>query len=465
MKERYTSEAVRMPDIEITTAIWRQNVRRNHADIPEVTVEFLSDLARDVRMIDVRDEDELFGALGHIPAVIHVPLRELAKVPAVLPHDSRLVILSNHGGRAAIATQYLEELGMTRVASLRGGLVEWRKRGYCVVRDRHSYSVSLSDELKVSTELNHEETLPLTVEGVTQHLKDPASVRWMKLATLLMQGRQSCLDGRDDHSVVGAPGGDAGEFLLALSTLETMREEIFQPDEVSALLVEFADLFGQFYMHSDTQAFQYLTTSLSSDDSLQKACFQLNDFSAWNTWLSAPPEEHYETVLSHLCSPQAIGCDHLRLMMERSEEYGIRDELIRSFLRAFHTLRWSGIPDFEWLILSSYHTEKAVLEITVEEPLASWTRIPQISPVVDHAQVFVHHPQVSRFLRRESALFFVKSGFIPDDQFEELVEEMTRFAKRLLDHTLSHIAHTLPKFTVHFDMSGEFVVQQLGHIQ
>jgi hypothetical protein len=45
-------------------------------------------------------------------------------------------------------------------------------------------------------------------------------VRWVKMAALLLHGKSSCVDGRDDHGVIGTPGGDAGEFLLALTSIE-----------------------------------------------------------------------------------------------------------------------------------------------------------------------------------------------------------------------------------------------------
>ena len=39
-------------------------------------------------------------------------------------------------------------------------------------------------------------------------------------AEIARQDRLSCVDGRDDSGVMGTPGGDAGEFLLALAAVE-----------------------------------------------------------------------------------------------------------------------------------------------------------------------------------------------------------------------------------------------------
>lgn len=42
----------------------------------------------------------------------------------------------------------------------------------------------------------------------------------------------------------------------------------------------------------------------------------------------------------------------------------------------------------------------------LEQKVASFTRIPLISPSCNSRQIFVNHPQISSYLRMQSALFF-----------------------------------------------------------
>ena len=50
------------------------------------------------------------------------------------------------------------------------------------------------------------------------HVEDPDAAGG-KLTSMLAHARISCIDGRDERCVVGAPGGDGGEFLLVLAAI------------------------------------------------------------------------------------------------------------------------------------------------------------------------------------------------------------------------------------------------------
>src|SRR5262249_42034138 len=101
----------------LARATFENNVRRDAAGIPRVSPEFVAEQGQYVRIRDVRDPAELTGMLGHIPAVTSVPISDLARIPAVLPRSTLLVLVSSTGKRAGIAAQYLEVLGMDHVAA------------------------------------------------------------------------------------------------------------------------------------------------------------------------------------------------------------------------------------------------------------------------------------------------------------------------------------------------------------
>lgn len=230
--------------------------RRDDAGVPRVPVEFVAEQGQLVRILDVRDEPDLCGPLGHIPAVTHVSLDRIGAVPHVLDRETCVLIVSTRGGRAGIAARLLEELGMQRVAAMEGGMTAWKQMGFMTLRDRDSYRRTL---VVLAPGMGRDGTPLVTAEHgsrltalqIAEHVGEPTSVRWVKLGTFLMHGKRSCVDGRDDHGVIGTPGGDAGELLLALAVTERLSGKPFAPADVERVLLRHVDTFGRFYMHGD----------------------------------------------------------------------------------------------------------------------------------------------------------------------------------------------------------------------
>lgn len=100
--------------------------------VPELDADWLRDHADAVRAIDVRDPDEYRGELGHVPGAELVPLMTLTAASHELPRDKPLVLICRSGGRSGRAAVDLAQMGFARVASLRGGMMEWRQRGIAV---------------------------------------------------------------------------------------------------------------------------------------------------------------------------------------------------------------------------------------------------------------------------------------------------------------------------------------------
>jgi molybdopterin/thiamine biosynthesis adenylyltransferase/rhodanese-related sulfurtransferase len=87
--------------------------------------------APDVLILDVREQGE--WEQGHIPGAVHVPRGHLeARIEGVAPdRDQRIVIYCASGQRSALAANTLETLlGYEDVASMNGGFVLWKDRGY-----------------------------------------------------------------------------------------------------------------------------------------------------------------------------------------------------------------------------------------------------------------------------------------------------------------------------------------------
>ncbi len=92
-------------------------------------------LAR-IQVLDVREEDEFAGPLGHIAGVKLVPLGQLAQCADRLARDRPVVTVCRSGARSAQAVVILQRMGFAQVANLAGGMLRWRADGHPAVGAR-----------------------------------------------------------------------------------------------------------------------------------------------------------------------------------------------------------------------------------------------------------------------------------------------------------------------------------------
>lgn len=449
---------------------WSSTVRRDAAGFPTLPATFVAEQGQLVRILDVRDLEELTGPLGHIPAVTHVPLERLGDVPQVLDRETCVVVVSGRGERAGVAARYLESLGMKRVACMEGGMAAWKALGFSCPRDAGTFRQTLR---AIAPGLGRDgrplasagKKGRLTLMQIEDHIGDATSVRWVKLAAFLLHGKRSCVDGRDDHGVIGTPGGDAGELLLGLAAAERLTGRAFLEADVARLLERHVDTFGRFYMHSDMHAMNALIIDgLRKDERVVPHIGDVFEATAWRTWLKAPPLPVRAALLDHLTRPQNMGCGHLRFAMTDDATYGVRPDLARMFLRAFHELRWAGAPELEWVVLGGEHTESAVANVLVDGELHTYTRIPLVSPMVAGQQMFVNHPQVTTFLRRELAALLTEAGVCAPSDERALFDGIEAQGGTQGAATLGKLAKGLPVFELHFALDGGARVRAAGEI-
>lgn len=440
---------------------WLSTLRRTESGTPELGPEVIVELGRRVHVIDIRYEEELTGPLGHIPGAVWVPLAEIAAVAERLPPEAPVVIVSRTGSRSAGAARALEAAGMTWVASMRGGMVAWKNFGFATTRDasfRERTAATLSDAGRAPEQpapVDDGEPPPiLKLEQIRDHVGDPRSVQWVKMAAFLLHGKISCVDGRDDHGVVGTPGGDAGELLLAVAATEALTGRTIARPAFAALLSAYLDTFGHFYVHTDTAAGNRFIASMRADPVLgpelpppSMEAFQ------WRRYLMEPPEHLRPLMLEHVGLPEHIGCGHLRLMSQHGEEYGVRPELVRWFFQEYFTIRWNGAVEAEFVVLGGGHREGAVVNVRLGDEIWPFTRVPLVSPACGETQMFVNHPEVAAFLRRQIAAFMTtrpETGLHRGD-LDPLLDQMTAMAGRQLASTLGRLAQGLPVFDIRFE--------------
>ena len=87
-------------------------------------------------ILDVREDDEYSGELGHIRGSRLIPLRTLSSRTAELnTHKSdEIVLVCRAGVRSGTAASILTALGFEKVSSLKGGMLEWNEERLPVER-------------------------------------------------------------------------------------------------------------------------------------------------------------------------------------------------------------------------------------------------------------------------------------------------------------------------------------------
>ena len=82
-----------------------------------------------VRVIDVRDAEELAGDPSRIPGALEIPMEALASEARAWDAGDRIVVACRYGARSVHAAALLVSLGFRRVGSLIGGVEAYRQAG------------------------------------------------------------------------------------------------------------------------------------------------------------------------------------------------------------------------------------------------------------------------------------------------------------------------------------------------
>ncbi|MEM0158562.1 MAG: rhodanese-like domain-containing protein [Thermoplasmataceae archaeon] len=94
-------------------------------------IELMADSPDNFVIIDVREEDEYRGDLGHIPGSKHIPLSGfLQHLDELEQYKGRnLVFICNSGERSRAVCQHLKEIGYPNLFNLYGGMIQWHLSG------------------------------------------------------------------------------------------------------------------------------------------------------------------------------------------------------------------------------------------------------------------------------------------------------------------------------------------------
>jgi sulfur dioxygenase len=108
------------------------HLRYSFAGVWEIEPLGLEELQVPVQILDVREEEEFTGPLGHIAGAVLIPLGQLGARIDELRRDRPIVAVCRAGGRSAQATAILQQAGFADIANLNGGMLRWRAEGHPV---------------------------------------------------------------------------------------------------------------------------------------------------------------------------------------------------------------------------------------------------------------------------------------------------------------------------------------------
>ena len=81
-------------------------------------------------MVDVRQQEEFTGELGHIPGAHLLTLDTLESNLDKIPKDKVVVFVCRSGGRSGRATALALRAGYQKVYNLKGGMLLWNQIGF-----------------------------------------------------------------------------------------------------------------------------------------------------------------------------------------------------------------------------------------------------------------------------------------------------------------------------------------------
>jgi hypothetical protein len=268
------------------------------------------------------------------------------------------------------------------------------------------------------------------MQAMIRHHLD-GGVEWHTLSEYFADERQSCIDGRDSHAVIGTPGGDMGMLVKMLAVLEQMLGRSLTETEISDTFSHYLSRFGRFYLHSDEHALAHLGEKLGEagmiDLDNRSASTATTKYMVAETEkiIRQPQEDQKPALLDLLTKPENIGCGHLKLMLMNEGEYRVRPDLLITLMKSFFIQLWEDADKVDFVVLPGEHTEKLVLLVHVEGELEPESLVPAVQPLVHKGgaadspqdssaeEFFIVHPEVVKSIYQH-----VAAGLIQELQLE-----------------------------------------------
>jgi len=275
----------------------------------------------------------------------------------------------------------------------------------------------------------------------------------------------ACVDDRLPFPSLATPGGDLGEFIIALDayldSTTARQKEATSITKGAAPKRKLTDEMVQMYLTNFMESTSKDRSFIHCTD--DRAVHHLEqELQVRSLDLNAPPEHVKENLLTHLTEAENQGDSHIRLMLEHPEWYHLAPDLVPTVLRAFYGLLWNKEPHARLLLLQGESKPKAFIEVSANPQCEKAGMAPLIDPrmlpdgffmaISAGMDAFISHMNAASARREELATFFARVANMTPHKLDKasLKDRMDRHGYMALDTTGKRIAGDLPFFSVTF---------------
>lgn len=261
-----------------------------------------------------------------------------------------------------------------------------------------------------------------------------APTQFLKLGDLTKDATLACIDGRHKDCVVGAPGGNMGEFIMLITALERATTRLLRRAEIQQIFSDYVSHFGRFYMHTDHHALAWIAGELDHDTLNTEEIIGFK-------------EKDRQLALDLLTTPNGVGCGHIKGMLLSPSRYDVRRKLVEDALAAYFETLWEhqDAADLEFESLAGEHqeTEVIIFEADDEDRLHDETQIPM---VCKHETVsrFVLHDAARRYLLVKAKDFIAEHQELTPEEDRRFRDEVNRLVPLQLEATRNALFPDLP---------------------
>jgi hypothetical protein len=277
----------------------------------------------------------------------------------------------------------------------------------------------------------------LEPQNIRSHLGDVTTLEWAQIG----QHFFSDIDGRSEEKILGTPGGDIAEFILALDVYQEESKSTVDQATATGLLMQYVTTMSRvkFYMSTSEHAHENVTSS--------SGCRNLD--------ISDPPEDKKAELMELIVKPENVGCRHLKFMLQQPANYQTKAESVQMGIRAFHQVMWNktfaGHTKLCYILLKGAHKEKAFVNVEVAQHCQDQGFAPLISPQTCYNSMYVNHPMAVIKFRAELAHFLAQKN---SALAQAMIVKMNDKGTVQLAKTASAVLKGYPVFTVKLEMEA-----------
>jgi hypothetical protein len=273
---------------------------------------------------------------------------------------------------------------------------------------------------------------PISQIELEDHIGEPINIEWAHT----MQSFFASTDPRGQERQLGTLGGDLGEFLIILASIEAETQEKFTPSQVLHKLKTYLTVMSKDKFYFDTD--------MSAINTLKGACHcpQLN---------IADPPDSKKAILrnaTHLAGAQ--GNEFFKKVLEDPGKFLLRKELVDAVLDSFFEVMWVKSDPLHrrirFVLMKGELNAKGFVMVKTPGYCNAQLLAPLISPELCQKQMSVYHGDAAVLLRTELAGVFLMKN--PENK-NAVVKRANELAATALTNVLAD--HLEPVYTVSFE--------------